>query len=335
MGKHSSPEPDESAGEPPDDHLDSAKSSDAGAGDQPGRTHGPLHRGSAQWRGGHRSDASRRGVSIGTIAALIAVVVVVAAVILWRFFGDALYNRSRVAAGRCVGGKETVAVIADPSIVEPVQEFTERYNASAAPVGDRCVVVSVKSAGSDAVVNGFAANWPAELGQRPALWIPGSSVSAARLAAAAGKQTISDSRSLVTSPVLLAVRPQLQHALGRQSWATLPKLQSDPDGLAGLNLAAWGSLRVALPLSGNSDAAFLAAESVALASAPPGASPTAGIGAVRTLVDAQPKLADNSLAAAMNALIKPGDPAAAPVHAVITTEQQLFQHGESLPDAPN
>jgi hypothetical protein len=86
---------------------------------------------------------------------------------------------------------------------------------------------------------------------------------------------------------------------------------------------------LALPLTGNSDAAYLAAEAVAAASAPPGAPPTAGSGAVRTLIDAQPKLADKSLTEAMNVLLKPGDPAAAPVHAVVTTEQQLFQHGQS------
>ena len=72
---------------------------------------------------------------------------------------------------------------------------------------------------------------------------------------------------------------------------------------------------------------------MAAASAPPGAPPTDGSGAVRTLIGGQPKLADNSLAEAMNALLRAGDPATAPVHAVVTTEQQLFTRGESLPDA--
>jgi hypothetical protein len=290
------------------------------------------HRGLSDWRGGHRSDGGRRGVSIGVIAALVAVVVVVAGVILWRFFGDALSNRSHTAAA-CSGSKETVAVIADPSIAEHAQQFAERYNGSAAPVGDHCVAVSVKSAGSDAVVDGFIGNWPADLGQRPALWIPGSSVSTARLTAAAGKGTVTDSRSLVTSPVVLAVRPELQRELGGQKWSTLPGLQTKSDALAGLKLPTWGSLRLALPLGGNSDAAYLAGEAVAAGSAPPGAPPTDGSGAVRTLIAGQPKLADNSLAEAMNALLRPGDPATAPVHAVVTTEQQLFQRGESLPDA--
>jgi Bacterial extracellular solute-binding protein len=291
------------------------------------------HRGLGDWRGGHRSDGGRRGVSIGVIVALVAVVMVVGTVILWSFFGDALSNRSHQAAGRCVGGKETVAVIVDPSIADPVQQFAESYNASAGPVGDHCMAVSVKRAGSDAVLSGFIGKWPAELGGQPALWIPGSSVSAARLAGAAGQKTISDSRSLVTSPVLLAVRPELEQALANQNWAALPGLQTNPNALAGLNLPAWGSLRLALPMNGNGDASFLAGEAVAAATAPAGAPVTQGTGAVRTLMSAQPKLADNSLAEAMNTLLKPGDVATAPVHAVITTEQQLFQRGQALSDA--
>lgn len=289
------------------------------------------HRGLPGFGGGHRNEDGRRGVSIGVVAALISVVVVVGVVILWRFFGDALSDRSHSA--RCVGEKQPVAVVADPSISHQVQRLAERFNANAAPVGDHCVAIGVTSAGSDAVVDGFIGKWPAELGQRPALWIPGSSVSAARLTAAAGKETVSDSRSLVTSPVMLAVRPELQKVLGDQKWAALPGLQTQPDSLAGLKLPSWGSLRLALPTSGNSDAVFLAGEAVAAASVPPGAPVTDGNAAVRTLMSAQPKLAANSLDEAMNVLMKSGDAASAPVHAVVTTEQQIFARGQSQGDA--
>ena len=87
-----------------------------------------------------------------------------------------------------------VAVIADPSIAEQVKTLGDKYNESADPVADRCVTVGVKPADSDQVVGGFDGDWPAELGDRPALWIPASSVSAARLEAGAGAETISDSR---------------------------------------------------------------------------------------------------------------------------------------------
>jgi hypothetical protein len=324
------PEPDLPPIDPPDDFPGFPRR-DQGPPTPPPPSQTGGHRGLPGFSGGHRNEDGRRGVSIGVIAALITVVVVVGVIILWRFFGDALSNRSHGA--RCVGDKQPVAVIADPSISDQVQHLAERFNGIAAPVGDHCVAIGVKSAGSDAVVDGFIGKWPAELGQRPALWIPGSSVSAARLTAAAGKETVTDSRSLVTSPVVLAVRPELQKALGDQKWATLPDLQTKPDSLAGLKLPTWGSLRLALPLGGNSDAAFLAGEAVAAASVPPGAPPTDGSGAVRTLIGGQPKLADNSLDEAMKALLKSGDAATAPVHAVVTTEQQLFARGRSLPDA--
>ena len=289
-----------------------------------------------EWTGSHRAiQPGRRGVSVGVIGALVAVVVVVAAFILWRFFGDALSNRSSLASARCVDGQKAVAVIADPSIADQISTLGKKFNETANPVGDSCVAIDVKPAESDQVVNGFIGNWPAELGERPALWIPGSSVSQARLEAVAGEQTVSDSRSLVSSPVVLAIRPQLKDALAQQNWGTLPGLQSNPNALNGLNLPGWGSLRLALPLSGDSDASYLAAEAVAAASAPAGAAPSAGTGAVNTLMSGQPKLADNKATTAMDALLNANDPAAAPVHAVVTTEQQLYQRGTSLPDAKN
>lgn len=300
---------------------------------------GPAHGGEwdgGEWTGSHRAvTAGRRGVSISVIVALVAVVVVVGAVILWRFFGDALSNRSDAAAARCVNGELNVAVVADPSVSGQIQTLAENYNRGAAPVGDRCVKVGVTPAESDQVVNGFIGQWPGELGERPALWIPASSVSAARLEASAGEKTISDSRSLVTSPVVLAVRPPLKAALGQQNWGSLPSLQTNPSALDGLGLADWGSLRLALPLSGDSDASYLAAEAVATESAPAGAPPGSGIGAVNSLVAGQPKLADKKASTAMDALLNATDPAAAPVHAVVTTEQQLFQRATQLPDAKN
>jgi hypothetical protein len=303
----------------------------------PPRSSGQKHTGEwegGEWTGSHRAVAAgRRGVSLGVIAALVAVVVVVGAVILWRFFGDALSSRSDASAARCVDGELAVAVVADPAIADQIQTLANTYNKSAAPVADRCVKVGVKPADPDQVVNGFIGKWPAELGERPALWIPASSVSEARLEAAAGAQTVSDSRSLVTSPVLLAIQPQLKDALAQQNWGTLPGLQTNPTALDGLNLPGWGPLRLSLPLSGDSDASYLAAEAVAAASAPAGAPASSGAGAVNTLVGGQPKLADNKASTALDALLNSSDPPTAPVHAVVTTEQQLFQRAEHLLDA--
>ncbi|MBX7434639.1 hypothetical protein JDV09_21445 [Mycobacterium sp. Y57] len=347
MGRHSLPDPDDRPGrsdEPATERFEygadasgfetqDAGSESAGADSAP-----PPQSGrdwdSGEWTGSHRAlTPARRGVSIGVIVALVAVVVLVGAVILWRFFGDALSSRSDVAAARCVDGELAVAVVADPAIAEPVAALAEKYNQTADPVGDRCVKVGVTPADSDQVVSGFTGDWPGELGERPALWMPASSVSAARLEAATGTQTISDSRSLVSSPVLLAVSPQLKSALTEQNWGTLPGLQTDPAGLDGLGLPGWGGLRLALPLTQDSDASYLAAEAVAAAAAPAGEPATAGLGAVSTLIGAAPELAEPDADAAIAALVDATDPAGAAVHAVVITEQQLFQHAAALPDA--
>ena len=292
---------------------------------------GGGHRDLGLWRR-HRNDAGPRGVSVGVIVALVTVIVVVGAVITWRLFGNSLSHRSASAAGTCAEGELPVAVVADPSIADHIQGLADRFNRTAKPVGDHCVSVQVKPADSDAVVSGFIGDWPAQLGQRPALWIPGSSISTARLQAAAGPETVSSSRSLATSPILLAIRPEMKNSLQKQNWSSLPGLQTDPDALTGLGLTGWGSLRVTLPINGNGDAALLAGEAIAAASAPPGAPATDGIGAVKILTSGQPKLADGSLAEAMNVLLRQENPAESPVHAVVTTEQQLFSRGQSLSD---
>jgi hypothetical protein len=333
MGRHSKPGPGESFGEPaePADSSRDAIPEDS-AGDRPADDAlTATGRQRVAWEGGHRSEGGRRGVSVGVIAALITVVVVVGGVILWRFFGGVLSNRSTEAAQQCLAGTSNVPVVADPSIADNVKKFADSFNAGASPVGDRCVKVVVTAGDSDAVINGFAASWPDDLGERPALWIPGSLVSSARLQAASGKEIVTDARPLVTSPVLLAVRPQLKDALDQQGWGALPGLQTNPTALDSLNLPGWGSLRLALPTVGDSDATYLLTEAVAAASAPPEAPATAGLGAVNALVAGQPKLADKTAGEAWKALLSSGDPGA-PVHAVATTEQQLFQRASSMSD---
>lgn len=311
MGRHSIPSPEEPAGEP-----------------------GKTGAGAPRWQGRRRRvDAGRRGVSLGVIAALVTVVVLIGGIILWRFFGNSLSRRSSDAASQCLQGTATVAVVADPSIAPNVTSFAERFDAEASPVGDKCVKVTVTQADSDAVLKGLTGSWPAELGERPALWLPASSVQSARLQAAAGKHLVSDSRPLVTSPVVLAVRPALKKALGEAGWPLLPKLQSEPDSLDTRNLPGWGGLRLALPVAGAADAAFLTAEAVAATSAPPDSAATAGLSAASELLAAQPKLESNTADAAWAALTGPGDAPGAPVHAVALTEQQLFARTAGLANA--
>jgi hypothetical protein len=352
MGRHSIPGPDDTPSEPfpatpPPERpgrtpyrayvpFEGEPAYETAASPAPDDEYSGGHFADGSWQGGHRStETKRRGVSIGVIVALVAIVAFISVVILWRFFGGVLSNRSGAAAATCSGSDVPVAVIADPSIADKIQEFANRYNKSAGPIGDRCVKLGVKPAESGEVINGFVGNWPSELGVRPALWIPASSVSTSRLQAAAGSKTITDSRSLVSSPVLLAIKPQLKPALAEQNWGTLPALQTNPVALDAKNMPGWGSLRLALPTADDSDATYLAAEAVAAASAPPNAPATAGVGAVNTLIGAQPKLPNPSLSTAMDALLAGGDPAASPVHAVAITEQQLYQRSAKVSDAKN
>ena len=306
-------------------------SGDSGDG---GASSGRIPRAGSGWQGRRRrTDGGRRGVSIGVIAALVAVVVLVGGVILWRFFGDALSRRSSEAAQQCLAGTAAVAVVADPSIAEAVTALAETYNDTATPVGDTCVRMVVTSGASEAVVTGLSGSWPAELGERPALWIPASSIHSARLQASAGAEIVSDARSLVTSPVVLAVRPQLKDALADTGWAGLPGLQTDPAALDGRNLPGWGSLRLALPAEGSADADYLTAEAVAASSAPPGTPATAGLPAATALLGGAPRLPNDSADEAWSALVSAADPAAAPVHAVALTEQQLYRRAGELADA--
>ncbi|MCV7179232.1 substrate-binding and VWA domain-containing protein [Mycolicibacterium sphagni] len=352
MGRHSRPGPGDSFGEPeepadvPESPTgrfprpgDNAADADTGkgvgdAGYEPSPLTDTARRRIAAFEGGHRSETGRRGVSISVIAALITVVVVVGAVILWRFFGDALSHRSADAAQKCLDGSVNVGVVADPSIAADVTKFAQSFNAVVTPIGDRCVKMTVTAADSDRVIDGFVSKWPSDLGDQPALWIPASSIGAARLQSSAGKQVVSDARSLVSSPVVLAVRPQIKDALAQQGWGALPGLQNNPTALDGLNLPGWGSLKLALPTVGDADATYLTAEAVASASAPANAPATAGLGAVNALVGGQPKLADSTADAAWKALMGSGDPAGGQVHAVATTEQQLFSRASGS-DAKN
>ena len=144
MGRHSMPAPGESFGEP-EDPSDAHMDADP---DPSGR----IPRADGDWQGRRRrTDSTPRGVSKGVIAALVAVVVLVGGVILWRFFGDAMSRRSQDAAQQCVQGTATVAVVADSAIADNVMKLAEAYNAEATPVGDKCVTVTVTKADSNSI----------------------------------------------------------------------------------------------------------------------------------------------------------------------------------------
>ncbi len=166
------------------------------------------------------------------------------------------------------------------------------------------------------------------------LWIPASSVSEARLESVDGDKTISDSRSLVSLPVVLAVRPELKEALAQQNWSTLPGLQSNPAGLDGLNLPGWGGLRLALPLTGDGDASLPGRRGgrrgLRTGRGPAVRRRRRRAAAVRR---ASPSWPTPRPTPRWTPCSTPPIRRPRPVHAVVTTEQQLFQRAADLPDA--
>ena len=138
---------------------------------------GPAHGGEwegGEWTGSHRAVTDgRRGVSVGVIAALVTVVVVVGAIILWRFFGDALSDRSAVAAARCVVGDVAVAVIADPGRSPSTPHTGRRLQPDRRP--RRRQVRQGRRQDRRLrrqVVNGFVGKWPANSVSGPPCGFP-------------------------------------------------------------------------------------------------------------------------------------------------------------------
>ncbi|MGH3956882.1 MAG: hypothetical protein ACRDTI_22890 [Mycobacterium sp.] len=282
----------------------------------------------------HRSGGSNWGVSKGLVGVVAAVLVVAVSVGLWWYFDRRTTDNQAEASATCVHGNNAIAVVADPSIADRIGELSERFNQKHEVIGDYCFTVSVRPADTTNVIKGLTGQWPAELGAQPALWIPGSSISSARLKAASKTNIVSDSRSLVSTPVVIAMTPRMRQAIPTdKSWADLPALQNVPNSLDGFGLPGWGSLRLALPSSGNADAAQLAAEAVAAASVRPGDSPELGAGAAASLTAAAPKLPANNLSDAMGALLDGGEQPGAVVHSVVTTEQQLYARTRNNGDA--
>ncbi|CRZ14118.1 hypothetical protein BN2156_00966 [Mycolicibacterium neworleansense] len=89
-----------------DDYADDQPTAQFGAVSEPPPPTTPTSRQRGDWDGGewtgsHRAvESGRRGVSVGVIVALVTVVGVVGAMILWKFFGDALQRRGGRALRR-------------------------------------------------------------------------------------------------------------------------------------------------------------------------------------------------------------------------------------------
>lgn len=291
--------------------------------------------------GRHRGTGGARGVSKGPIVAVAVALVLVLAVVGWFRLRERIDEQATEAAQTCVEGDALLDVAADPAVAPTLTALAARWVTDIRPVvRDHCIDVRVTAVATTPATTALTAaadasaadpRWDPALGPPPALWVPFSSDATARAAQALDGQ----SRSLATSPIVLAVPTALGRALdaANTAWRQLPSLQSDGSILAGLGLDGWTGLRLALPTGPDADATTPALEAVAAAvtDAGPGpltaeqaASPatTSAVGTLALGADALGAGAGPTTAAALDTLADaPG--ADGTVHAVPITEQQL------------
>lgn len=267
------------------------------------------------------------------------VIVLVLAVVGWFQLRDRISDQGVAAARTCVEGEAVLDVAADPDIAAPVRSIAERYNATAPVVRDHCVRVAVTDATSEvvgaALTGSGAGQWTGP-GPAPALWIPQSSVSVARLADTPGMVSGAP-KSVAYSPVVLAVPDALRDGLTRAGigWQDLARLQADPESLPALGLPGWRSLGLALPPA--SDTTALAGEAVTAAVTEAGTGPVTeeqarsepATTALTTLALGSRALGEipSTAGDALTALDAQTNQAAGAFHAVPVTEVQLAALG--------
>lgn len=292
----------------------------------------------AHHRSGGGNGIRQRGVSRGLIFGLLSVILIAGVVVVWMQLGDHLDREADDAAANCVEGEYTVHVAADPDLAPGLMAVAQNYAETSPVVRDHCVSVEVRPSDARVMLDALRADtedgdWNAEaMGQRPAAWIPQSSVWSAELMTSAPAAVQGKATSLVSSPVVLATSPELAEAFdGGLDWAQLPTLQGNAESLADVGLDGWGALRMAMPLGAQADASALASQAVAA---------QIGRSALLTEADATSPQVQSSLRAligdaptepagmpseAATAIADAQDPAQAPIHATPITEQQLYQ----------
>ncbi len=146
---------------------------------------------------------------------LLTLCLVVVAVAAAVGLGGLRWPRSRPQ--RCAGTPATLTVAAAPAIAHAVDSLAARWSAGHPAAQGRCVTASVIAEPPEQVAAALGRDWdPTRDGQRPAVWIPDSSmwlaVAGSRPDAAAMLPT--RTTSIASSPVVLALRQPLAQALG-------------------------------------------------------------------------------------------------------------------------
>jgi len=198
----------------------------------------------------------------GLVAAIAFAVLLLVGGLAVRAFSSG--TPSDVAAAQD-SGCTTINVAVSSEKARITAELAEEYNAEGRTVADTCVFVNAYSAASGRVADQLVAGWDsgdleateAQDGsgtvQRPDVWSPVDSswtgVVNLRLREADRQAVIpTESESVVTSPLVVAMPQPLAEALGwpqqQIGWADLLALANDPQGWASVGHPEWGSFKM-------------------------------------------------------------------------------------------
>lgn len=271
-------------------------------------------------------------MSRGLLFGIITVMIIVAMVVAWQHFAGRSDDEGNSAARSCVKGELPVAVVVSPDIAPALTAAATEFAGTNPVVRDRCIRINVRAGDARVTLNGLAGTWDtASMGARPAAWIPQSTIWSAELATARSGAIEGTPASLVTTPVVLAVQPQLGDAVknGLQ-WSQLPTLQETDGSLSSVGLPGIGSLRMAMPRGAQSDATSLAAQAVTSSITQSTGPLTAADAAlprttsvVNALINGAPDTPDGTAASALTAI--GSDLTTSRIRAVPITEQELYQ----------
>lgn len=153
----------------------------------------------------HRTGDSRFQISRGVWLTLGGIAVVVVLIVGWLQLGAYLDRSNKAEARRCVSGDVVASVVVDPEFAEALSGLVDEFNKTDTVVRDHCVTAELQPTPSIEALAGLISGNGPLLASRPSVWIPQSSLWSAQLSATSTGRVEGTPRSLVTTPVVLAV----------------------------------------------------------------------------------------------------------------------------------
>ena len=284
----------------------------------------------------HGGRNKRQIVSRPLLGIVLVAILVAASIVAWMKLGDRIEKDNEATGGGttgCIEGRAEVPIVVDPGIAPALENIADVYNDTKPIVRDHCVEIAVRPGDARATLEGVtAAEWDVEAhGTRPAAWIPESSVWTAALQSAKPDAIAGAPESLVQSPVVFAVRPEMEQAAGgRVRWDQFPELTYEAAFEAYGHTAIRGSARLAMPQGPQADATALASQAYATNTVGGGpltaehvASDQIQVG-LHQVMRAPPRAGDGTAEAAVKAIMDAPNMADAKVRSVPISEQRLF-----------